>query len=147
MGSTSSKIPPAKSKRAGSQQDFKSDDSNSAPPPYTGVQGNPIQNGPVRIKSSDIPQWAWTNEQCRQWITLMLEKGGKEHGEAERLAENFQGFGPNLWLNTYKTYCDWFGAANGQAIYALLLGVRGEKGAVPKTVAIRHYKQQSKDES
>lgn len=76
----------------------------------------------------------------------MLEKGGEERGEAERLAENFQGFGPNLWLNTYETYCDWFGA-NGQAIYTLLLEVRSEKGAVPKTVAIPHHKQQSKDKA
>jgi len=63
----------------------------------------------------------------------MLVKGGKSRSEAEILAQKFEGFGPNLWLNDCETWIDWFGKC-GEAIYILLQQVRGEEGAVPNIV-------------
>jgi hypothetical protein len=93
----------------------------------------------VHIKASSTPQWRWTNAQCQDWITLVLtEYSGKEPETARGLADEFLGFGPNLYLMSWKEWHAWLGA-DGQAIFAILMEVHGEKGAVPSQVEIPHY--------
>lgn len=46
---------------------FASKNKFSPPPPYTNHQ---IQSqGPKkrRIRAADVPQWKWSNDQCREW--------------------------------------------------------------------------------
>ena len=98
-----------------------------------------LQAVSVHVKASSTPQWRWTNAQCREWITLVLtEYSGKEPKTARGLADEFLGFGPNLYMMSWKEWHAWLGA-DGQAIFAILMEVHGEKGAVPSQVEIPHY--------
>ena len=98
-----------------------------------------LQAVSVHVKASSTPQWRWTNAQCREWITLVLtEYSGKEPKTARGLADEFLGFGPNLYLMSWKEWHAWLGA-DGRAIFAILVEVHGEKGAVPSQVEIPHY--------
>jgi hypothetical protein len=93
------------------------------PPPYN------------TIKASDIPQWRWSNRQCRQWLTeVLVEYGNLERDEAERQAQTYQGFGPNLFSYKSETWFKWFGA-NGSSIPCLIMEMFYAKGACPKNVS------------
>jgi hypothetical protein len=62
------------------------------PPPYD----NELQ--PSGIKGSDVPQWRWSNKQCREWIAAVLvQYGNLEQEEADIQAKKFEGFGPGLF--------------------------------------------------
>jgi hypothetical protein len=46
----------------------------SPPPPYDG-----------EIKASDVPQWLWSNQQCRDWLTeVLVEKCNKDREAATK---------------------------------------------------------------
>jgi hypothetical protein len=97
------------------------------------------QDVKVHIRASSTPQWRWTNAQCQDWITLVLtEYSGKDPETARSLADEFMGFGPNLYMLGWKEWHAWLGV-DGQAIFAILMEVHGEKGAVPSQVEIPHY--------
>ena len=85
-----------------------------------------LQAVSVHVKASSTPQWRWTNAQCQEPKT------------ARGLADEFLGFGPNLYMMSWKEWHAWLGA-DGRAIFAILVEVHGEKGAVPSQVEIPHY--------
>lgn len=113
-------------------------------PIMTSAQDMLSNNSPQPVKdyniqASSTPQWRWTNAQCRDWITLVLTKySGKEPETARALAKQFKGFGPNLYILSWTEWDAWLGP-DGQAIFAILMEVRDEKGAVPSTVEVPHY--------
>lgn len=92
-----------------------------------------------RITASTTPLWRWTNSQCQTWIAAVLvEYAGKTIEEAKVLAAAFKGWGPNLYMKEWRQWNSWLGQ-DGQAIFALLMEVHGQEGAVPVTVEIAHY--------
>ncbi|PMD37837.1 hypothetical protein L207DRAFT_567639 [Hyaloscypha variabilis F] len=96
-----------------------------------------------RIHADSVPQWRWTNSQCRTWITdVLIVYGGKDAQTARELASTFRGFGPNLYMKEWKQWNSWLGP-DGQAIFALLMEVHEEEGAVPKEVEIAHYRREA----
>lgn len=96
------------------------------PPPYD----EELQ--PSKIKGSDVPQWRWSNKQCREWIAAVLvEYGNLEQEEADLQAQKFEGFGPNLFYHTSAKWVEWFGQ-NGKCLHCFMYEDYWKKGAVPK---------------
>jgi hypothetical protein len=62
-----------------------------------------------------------------------------EPKEAQKIAGKFEGYGPTIYLMITQ---EWRGllrnVSAGDSVYAVLLGVRNQKGVVPKTVILRH---------
>jgi hypothetical protein len=108
------------------------------------VPSLPAYSSPkFRIHADSVPQWRWTNNQCRTWITdVLIVYGGKDVHTARELASTFRGFGPNLYMKEWKQWNSWLGP-DGQAIFALLMEVHDEEGAVPKEVEIAHYRREA----
>jgi hypothetical protein len=109
------------------------------------VTGGNLQQIPVlqtqntNITAATTPLWRWTNSQCQTWIAAVLvEYAGKSSEAAGELASEFKGWGPNLYMKEWKQWNSWLGQ-DGQAIFALLMEVHGQEGAVPVTVEIAHY--------
>jgi len=62
-----------------------------------------------------------------------------ESEKAQKIAGKFEGYGPTIYLLKTQEWRDLLGNASaGDSVYAMLLGVRNRKGAVPKTVVLRH---------
>jgi hypothetical protein len=98
-----------------------------------------------KIKASDIPQWKWTNKECRQWLVkVLVEYCSIEKDAADAEAKKFEGFGPILYLMELHEWMDWLGR-KGQAIHSILVPVRHTKGAVPTSFTIKHAKNKAKD--
>ncbi|TVY41201.1 hypothetical protein LOCC1_G006936 [Lachnellula occidentalis] len=86
----------------------------TAPPPYD------HKYEAIRHKATDLPQWRWSNKECRQWITAVLvEYGSIGREKAGTQARKFEGFGPTIYAIPLETWMDWFGH-NGHSIYTLL---------------------------
>lgn len=95
------------------------------PPPYS----DELQ--PSGIKASDIPQWRWTNKQCREWITaVFIEYGSLERKDAETRAEKFEGFGPTLCARDSDFWQKQYGPL-GHSIHCLITENYWKEGAVP----------------
>ena len=108
-----------------------------SPPPYdSSTTTTPSQ----KIKATDTPQWHWSRSQCRAWlIVLCTDLLDIESKEAQKIAGKFEGYGPTIYLMATQEWRDLLGIASaGDSVYAMLLGVRNRKGAVPKTVVLRH---------
>jgi hypothetical protein len=60
-----------------------------------------------------------------------------DHSASQKAAK-LDGFGPNMYLNTFATWNKLLGAADAQGIYALLLGYRNKGGVLPKGVGVNH---------
>jgi carbohydrate-binding DOMON domain-containing protein len=58
--------------------------------------------------------------------------------EAQKIAGNFEGYGPSIYLMRVQEWRDLLGStAVGDAVY-MLLGARSQEGAAPKTVVVKH---------
>lgn len=102
-------------------------------------QPSAIQAQNTDITATTTPLWRWTNSQCQAWIAAVLvEYAGKSAEAARELASEFKGWGPNMYMKGWKQWNSWLGQ-DGQAIFALLMEVHGQEGAVPITVEIAHY--------
>lgn len=78
--------------------------------------------------ASDIPQWRWTNKQCRGWIVkVLVQYAEKDRELAEVLAENFIEFGPSVHL-TRPEWWRYHMREQGNNIHALLIELQSEKG-------------------
>ncbi|KUJ08662.1 uncharacterized protein LY89DRAFT_690711 [Mollisia scopiformis] len=98
-----------------------------------------IPDDETSITAATTPLWRWKNSQCQAWIAAVLsEYSGKSTEVAKELAAGFKGWGPNLYMKEWKQWNSWLGQ-DGQAIFALLMEVHGQEGAVPVTVEIAHY--------
>jgi hypothetical protein len=65
---------------------------------------------PTRIRASDTPQWRWNKEQCRTWLqAVLMEYCSKSRAEAFRLSEQFEGFGPSLYIKSCENWVKWLG--------------------------------------
>jgi hypothetical protein len=109
--------------------------SNSAtiePPPYD------VLNEPeTRIQGTDIPQWRWSNAECRVWLRkFLVEKCGLYPGLTERITDELKGFGANLYLRSRDDWrkMTYLGRVGADGIYALLCGYSRRVGATPKGV-------------
>lgn len=92
------------------------------------------------IKASDVPQWHWTQSQCREWLTVALSEYcgiGKE--QASQIAAKFQGFGPNLWKMREQDWFELVGIEEGKGMFAIMKEMRGERGAIPSNVGVPHF--------
>jgi hypothetical protein len=59
--------------------------------------------------------------------------------ETQKIAGNFEGFGPIIYSMSVKNWRDLLGNHNaGDAVYAMLLSVRDKKGACPSTIVLNH---------
>lgn len=141
MGAATSKHRDSQGKKT-----FESDLNNASPPPYdelppkqreptlkktSDALPRPYDEHPTKtgVKASDTPKWTWNNAQCRDWIMLILEKGGKDRSTAETFAKLFEGSGPNLCMNDFDWWVDRFGP-NGSIMHYSLVGY--SKDEVPK---------------
>ncbi|KAE8451458.1 hypothetical protein EG329_004087 [Mollisiaceae sp. DMI_Dod_QoI] len=99
----------------------------------------PLEDENLAITASTTPLWRWTNAQCQIWIAAVLvQYAGRSPNEAKELASGFKGWGPNLYMKEWKQWNSWLGQ-DGQAIFALLMEVHSQEGAVPTSVEIAHY--------
>lgn len=111
----------------------------AAPPPYTGEVTIPsalIRHG---ILATDVPQWTWSNAQCREWLfvvyTSLLNLGIEESRD---VAEAFVGFGPELYMMRLDEWDKLVGKDRARSVYALLLSRRHEDGAAPRSIQFQH---------
>jgi hypothetical protein len=130
MGNSSSR-PTAKTGR----ESFSTSTTKELPPPYdTGH----------RVKASDVPQWCWSNKQCREWLTaVLIEYGSLEKQEAELRALKFEGFGPSLFGTTLERWNAHFGSL-GHSIYCLIFEKRKAEGAVPDNMTFSHFEPENR---
>lgn len=55
--------------------------------------------------ASLIPQWRWTNTQCRAWLRyVLMHYSGRTEDEAAALVGEFEGWGPNLYMKDKKQW-------------------------------------------
>jgi hypothetical protein len=121
-------------------------ENTSPPPPYSTSQ-NPTNTSPIQsIKATDVPQWLWSNAQCRAWIATVCEDLlGYSDENAEMIASNFAGFGPRLFSMEIEHWHSLLGKnvvgkniADAESVYALVFGLRREKGAIPEGTTYTH---------
>jgi len=94
------------------------------------------QSPDTSIQATDVPQWRWTNSQCKEWLVeVLVVYCGKSRVAAEELAKHFQGFGPTLYRIKPSYWGKWLGA-DGRAICALLFEM--QPNAVPKGIIFDH---------
>ncbi|KAE9375203.1 hypothetical protein N431DRAFT_502158 [Stipitochalara longipes BDJ] len=95
------------------------------PPPYL----EPLPH----IQQTSVPQWLWTNAECRRWLHLVCHCTlGLNYEESSEIASRFEGCGPNIY--TLKE--------RAEGVWSLLVSMRRKKGAVPKGVNIKpHHKR------
>src|SRR4051794_30025803 len=75
-----------------------------------------------KIKATDIPQWRWSQVQCREWLAKVLGTYlNFTKREAEAKAQEFVGFGPVLFMMNREAWWEWLGGQVGEGVYALVL--------------------------
>ena len=91
------------------------------------------------IASSSIPQWVWTNAQCQQWLCeVIISRLGRTEEDAESISQRFKGSGPDIYLMRLPAWQGLVGRESAHGLYFWLLTVRHEKGAIPRTIQMRH---------
>lgn len=55
------------------------------------------------------------------------------------MANGYTGWNPNLWLTNFDGFCVWLGKIVGPSIYAMLMDMRTQEGALPTTMVPIHY--------
>jgi hypothetical protein len=117
----------------------------SPPPPYAECDPALPEQVPVTensIKATDIPQWIWTNAQCREWLfAVCSESLGLGVEESKAISEKFEGYGPNIYCLKFEDWLNILGSnpmGRAYSVYSTLLSIRHEKGAVPKNVVLNH---------
>jgi hypothetical protein len=112
----------------------------SAPPAYSASQKPTNTPSNQSIEATDVPQWLWSNTQCRAWIAAVCEDLlAYSDGNAEIIASNFSGFGPRLFSINIEHWNSLLGnnvigkiIADAESVYALIFSLRREKGAIPE---------------
>ncbi|PMD30196.1 hypothetical protein L207DRAFT_641773 [Hyaloscypha variabilis F] len=107
--------------------------SNPEPPPYL----EPLPH----IQSSSVPQWLWTNAECRRWLHLVCYITlGLSYEQSADIAQRFEGCGPNIYTLKWEKWLElWGNRERAEGVWSLLVSMRRRKGAVPKGVRIRTY--------
>jgi hypothetical protein len=124
-------------------RDMKSSANHPPPPPtYTATQTALLQRVPnytTTIKAANVPQWAWTNAQCKEWLfAVCYDTLGLTGEEAKVISDKFDGFGPVLYCMDYKEWYKLLGSENrARGVYATLLNVQHEPGAIPDGMVLK----------
>jgi len=86
-----------------------------------------------------IPQWEWTNIQCRSFIKNVCQKLlNLSLEDSELFALKFEGFGTTLYMHPPDWWIRHLGPVNGTSVYVYLVGMRDLRGAVPWGVNLGH---------
>lgn len=105
------------------------DEHVTPPPPYeaasdekaneAAIKSAPTSTPPIRTTAprvantpikADTPQWRWNISQCQQWLTeALVEYCCKDRKTAQKLAREFEGFGPILYMKSYQGWADYLG--------------------------------------
>jgi hypothetical protein len=87
------------------------------------------------IRANDVPQWMWSNAQCRTWLAAVLQVYLNWTSQAaETAALKLDGHGPTMYQRTSLEWEQLLGEYNGKGIYVMLLNLRHHPGAVPGNV-------------
>lgn len=139
----------------GSRSNNKNDGENSDPPPYeespspsagyatTTPRTAERSQGPNRNRRTPeinvVPQWKWTNKQCREWLNIQcIYRFGVSAEQASRIVPQFCGTGPNIYLLAKDGWVNLLGGRKkGMDMYGWLRSVMREKGAVPENINIK----------
>ncbi|KAL2065841.1 hypothetical protein VTL71DRAFT_3511 [Oculimacula yallundae] len=109
------------------------------PPPYSSIPSTSPSSPRTQILASSTPQWTWTTAQCREWLeAVLVHYMGFYSGAAVDKALEMEGFGPNIYLRSKGEWIELLGEENGKGVYAMLLAVRDQEGAVPEGVMVGH---------
>jgi hypothetical protein len=133
---------------------------SSAPPPYSGNSDNELKTEKLQappppppppedqfpdINALSVPQWTWTNEQCREWLRkFLVTQCGCSVEYAVGKAGKLEGFGANIYLRRFKAWEELLGFVDADGIYALAIGYRNMDGVVPHGVGFNHPKKENK---
>jgi hypothetical protein len=114
----------------------------ATPPAYTASQFAQLQRVPKYtpiIKASDVPQWLWTNAQCKDWLFAVCHVSlGLTGEEAKAITDKFDGCGPVIYMMEYVDWIKLLGTENrAQSIYAYVVNSQQEPGAIPDGVVLR----------
>jgi hypothetical protein len=110
------------------------------PPVY--ASNSPLARGPwphsQDIAAFDVPQWKWSNEQCRTWIyKSVIEQFGWSETRALGAAVRFKGCGIKIFTSNDRCWELVMGSAvEGRSLRSFIFSVRNEKGAVPRGARI-----------
>lgn len=118
------------------------------PPPYTTLESSVRVQKRSRIKASDVPQWMWSQEECREWITVFCTTYlSFTPKEAEEAAGRWKGMGSRLYSipDTQSWQAVLPEAAHALSIYNLLFAVKRKDGAVPLGISFRHWNPEKWD--
>jgi hypothetical protein len=113
---------------------------NLKPPVY--ASNSPLARGPwphsQDIAAFDVPQWKWSNEQCRTWIyKSVIEQFGWPGNRALEAAVRFKGCGIKIFTSNDRCWELVMGSAvEGRSLRSFIFSVRNEKGAVPRGTRI-----------
>lgn len=111
MGSSPSKTIAAKELKRLKIESKATKPADSQPPAYAEPK-NPYSH--LHIKATDVPQWLWTNAQCRAWLySIFRDYLDYAHDKAENEALSFLGMGCNLYNNNAKNWRDLSGTVAG----------------------------------
>jgi len=87
------------------------------------------------IKATDVPQWKWTEAECREWYKLVfMTYLSISRFEAADLANSIDGWGPSIFSRSESQWIYILGEGRGIAMHTLIVSVRRNKGAVPRNV-------------
>lgn len=121
---------------------------NAAPPPYqdstqekTDVPKITAHLQPVQsagsIKHTDVPQWRWSTNQCREWLSSVYTGVfNLPREEAMLLANKFEGSGPVMYITSREEWMEILGYQRGRSLYALLVTVNNEPDSMPGGITI-----------
>lgn len=139
--------------------------SSGAPPPYSGTavsdsktekaQPSPTPQSPPPppipedkfpdIDALSVPEWIWTNEQCREWLRkFLVAQCGRSVEYASEKASKLEGFGANIYLRRFTAWQELLGFVDADGIYALGLGYRKKEGVIPEGINFNHPKPAKK---
>ncbi|KAH8656048.1 hypothetical protein BGZ60DRAFT_532372 [Tricladium varicosporioides] len=106
-------------------------------------------NGEIKITAESTPQWLWSTYQCRNWLGCVLTQYlGYTNDEASERVIKLGGFGPNLYLRTYKEWVELLEDEQvARGVYALLVARRYEEGGVPMGMKIGHGEEDTEKRS
>jgi hypothetical protein len=91
------------------------------------------------IKASDVPQWLWTNAQCKDWLFAVCHVSlGLTGEEAKAITAKFDGCGPVIYMMEYVDWIKLLGTQNrAQSVYAYVVNTQHEPGAIPDGVVLK----------
>ena len=98
----------------------------TSPPPYDYDYDCDFRSlTPSRgIKATDTPQWLWSRPQCQSWIiAVCIDLLDMRANQAQKVASNFKGCGPNMYVMRIEAWGILLGTSEGgSAVYSILLG-------------------------